>query len=159
MSRPDGHPCPCRDRARSSFLLACRGLALQDQADEFGLAPRSGLIEHVREVGPGRCQRDAKPVRRCLQPITFHYLARKPRFRRGQPEILAEPLLANRCSLLRIGNEQDCRRAEDIDPVDSSKVRYDEYFQRSAVPAGEPEVSADAAKLAPRTRTTADELA
>jgi hypothetical protein len=78
---------------------------LQNEADEFGLTPRAGLVEHMSEVCPRRRQRDAEAVRRRLQPVGFQHLAREPGFRRGQPEIVAEAFAADDDGLLRIGDE------------------------------------------------------
>ena len=100
------------------------------------------------EVRPRRCQRDTKPVRHRLQPIGLQYLAREPGFRWGQSEILAEALAADDGSLVRIGDEEDRSRPDDIDPREPSTVRYHEHGQGRPMLAGQPDAPAVAAKPA-----------
>ncbi len=102
------------------LAVAYCGLALQDQAHEFGLAPRAGLVEHVSEVCPCCRQRDAEAAGSGSQPIAFQYLAGEGGFRPSQPEVLAEAFAMNDCSLLRIADEQDRSRPDDIDPAPPS---------------------------------------
>lgn len=82
----------------------CR-LALQDEANKLGLTSRACLVEHMSEVCPYRCQRDAETAGGGLQPIAFRYLDREYSFCPGQPKILAEPIAAEHGSLFRFGDK------------------------------------------------------
>jgi hypothetical protein len=53
---------------RAVSIFADRRLALQQGTDELGLAPRSGLVEYMREMRPHRRQRDANPVGTACNP-------------------------------------------------------------------------------------------
>src|SRR5260370_11523981 len=119
--------------------VAYCGLALQDQAHEFGLAPRAGVVERVSEVCPCCRQRDAEAAGSGAQPIAFQYLACEPGFRPSQPEGLAEAFAADDASLLRISDEQKHSRPDNIDPSEPGTVRCHEHGQRRSLLARDPE--------------------
>ena len=136
----------------------CR-LASQDQAHEFGLAPRAGLVEHVSEVCPCCRQRDAEAAGSGSQPIAFQYLACEPGFCPSQPEILAEAFAADDGNVVRISDEQEHSRPDDIDPSEPGTVRCHERGQRRLVLAREPEAPAGAAELISRLSAIGNGLA
>ncbi len=141
------------------LAVAYCGLALQDQAHEFGLAPRAGLVEHVSEVCPCCRQRDAEAAGSGSQPIAFQYLACEPGFRPSQPEVLAEAFAADDGNVVRISDEQEHSRPDDIDPSEPGTVRRHERGQRRLVLAREPEAPAGAAELISRLSAIGDGLA
>ena len=151
-----------RPGANVSFLLLAFGycgLGLQDQAHEFGLALRAGLVEHMREVCPCRRQRNAKPVCCRSQPIGFQYLTSEIGFRPSQAEVPAESFPTDDGNLVWIGDEQDRSRPDDIDPSESGTVRCHEHGQRRLVLAREAEAPAGAAELVSRFSAIGDRLA